>query len=118
MTLAGVSSTPVVRFYDIKYFATGKTDKMYCIILSHAVADYAIWKKFFDEDEPIHNEAGLDLLSISTNAEDPNIVNVMFATNDVKKAKDLINSSDLKKRMTESGVQSEPILTVLKTTKE
>lgn len=113
---AGVTSEPVYRYYDIKYRANRKTDKFYRLAVSHSVADYDNWKKAFDEDEPLRTEAGLELRAISTNADDPAIVNVMFATNDIDKAKNLINSDELKKKMSAAGVHSEPEFIVLKVT--
>ena len=112
----GVTSEPLYRYYDIKYRANRKTDKIYRLAISHTVVDYNNWKKAFDEDEPIRTEAGLELRAISTNADDPTIVNVMFATNDIDKAKNLINSDELKKKMSAAGVRSEPEFTVLKVT--
>ena len=109
---AGVISEPVYHYYDIKYRASGKTEKLYRLGVSHGVENYDRWKKIFDEDEPIRAEAGLELRAISTNADDTSIVNIMFATNDIDKAKDVINSEELKKRMTEAGVRSEPEFTV------
>ena len=113
---AGVTSPPVYRYFDIKYRASSKTDKVYRLGVTHAVVDYDRWKKAFDEDEPLRTEAGLELRAISTNAEEPSIVNVLFATNDIDKAKDLINSDELKRKMSEAGVRSEPEFTVLKVT--
>ena len=114
MRKEGVVSPPVFRYFDVKYRANGKTDKLYRLGVTHAVADYERWKKAFDEDEPIRAEAGLELRAISTNAEDPSIVNVMFATDDIDKAKNLINSDELKKKMSAEGVRSEPEFTVLR----
>ena len=110
----GVTSEPVYNFYDIKYRASGKTDKVYRLGVSHAVGDYEKWKKEFDADEPIRAEAGLELRAISTNADDPLMINVMFATDNIDKAKNLINSEELRKRMAEGGVRSEPVFTVLR----
>ncbi len=110
----GVISEPVYHYYDIKYRSSGPTEKLYRLGVSHAIENYERWKKIFDEDEPIRAEAGLELRAISTNADDPNMVNIMFATNDIDKAKEVINSEELKKRMTEAGVRSEPEFTVLK----
>jgi hypothetical protein len=110
----GVTSEPSFNYFDIKYQPSGKTDKKYRLGVSHPVKDYAQWKRVFDEDEKIRTEAGLELRAISTSADDPNMVHIMFATNDVDKAKDLIHSDDLKKRMAEGGVIGEPALTVYK----
>lgn len=110
----GVISEPVLSYYDIKYRASDKTEKVYRLGVNHAVANYEKWKKEFDLDEPIRMEAGLELRAISTNADDPLMVNVMFATDNIDKAKSLINSDELKKRMAEGGVKSEPVFTVLR----
>jgi hypothetical protein len=114
MAAAGVTSMPVYQFFDIKYRSSNQTGKAYRLGVSHKVINYDSWKKIFDEDEQIRADAGLELRAISTNADDPLMVNVMFATDDIAKAKDLINSDDLKKRMHKAGVRSEPVLTVLK----
>ncbi len=110
----GVTSEPVYAYYDMKYRASDKTDKLYRLGVTHKVADYERWKQEFDKEEPIRAEAGLELRAISTNADDPSIVNVMFATDDIDKAKNLINSDELKKRMDEAGVESKPSFTVFK----
>ncbi len=114
MNEAGVTSVPVYSFFDVKYRSSDATQKKYRLGVSHKVANYDNWKKVFDEHEGIRTEAGLELRAISTNADDPLYVNVMFATDDIAKAKDLINSDELKKRMQKGGVNSEPILTVFK----
>jgi hypothetical protein len=59
-------------------------------------------------------QAQLELRAISTNADDPLIINVMFATDDIEKAKNVINSGELKKRMKEAGVLTEPDLSVFR----
>lgn len=110
----GVTSEPVLSYFDIKYRASSKTEKTYRLGITHSVANYEKWKKEFDLDEPVRAEAGLELRAISTNADDPLMINVMFATDNIDRAKTLINSDELKKRMTEGGVKSEPILTVLR----
>ncbi len=114
MMEAGVTSIPVYQFYDIKYRSSDKTYKVYRLGVTHTVVNYDNWKKVFDEDEQIRADAGLELRAITTNSDDPLTVNVMFATDDIAKAKDLINSDELKKRMSQAGVRSGPVLTVLK----
>jgi hypothetical protein len=111
---AGVTSDPIYHYFDVKYRATTRTEKVYRLGVTHAVSNYETWRKAFDEDEPIHREAGLELRAISTNAGDPGMVNVLFATNDIDQAKNLINSEELRKKMSAAGVRSEPAFTVLK----
>lgn len=114
MSEAGVISVPVYTYFDIKFRSSDTTPKKYRLGVSHSVENYDKWKKVFDEHEGVRAEAGLELRAISTNADDPQYVNVMFATDDIAKAKDLIHSEELKKRMEKGGVKSEPILTVFK----
>ena len=109
----GVTSDPVYHYYDIKFRVTGKTEKIYRLGVSHEVENYDQWKKIFDEDEPIRSKANLELRAISLDADNPHMVNIMFATDDIDKAKEVINSDELRKRMQDAGVRSEPVFTVL-----
>ncbi len=114
MDRAGVTSEPQFRYYDIKFREPGPTPKIYRVAVSHEVEDYDKWKKVFDEDEPIRSKANLELRAISVDADDPHLVNIMFATDNIDKAKEVINSDELRRRMKEAGVVSEPLITVLK----
>ena len=114
----GVTSEPQLSFFDVKFRVPTKTDKVYRLGVTHEVANYDRWKKIFDEDENIRSKADLELRAISTNADNPNMVNIMFATDDIEKAKEVINSDELRKRMTEAGVRTEPIFAVFRVPKE
>ncbi len=109
----GVTSDPVYHYYDIKFRVSGKTEKTYRLGVSHEVENYDQWKKIFDEDEPIRSKANLELRAISLDADNQHMVNIMFATDDIDKAKEVINSDELRKRMQDAGVKSEPVFTVL-----
>lgn len=113
MKEAGVSSEPVITFFDIKYRAPGKSAKKYRISVNHEVADYDAWKKVFDADEPRRTEANLELRAISTDADNPKKVGIMFATEDPEKVKAMMSSDDLNAKMKEGGVVSEPVVVVL-----
>lgn len=114
----GVTSEPMVNFFDIKFRVTGPTTKLYRLGVTHEVDNYDKWKKIFDEDEHVRSKADLELRAISTNADNPNMVNIMFATNDIEKAKGVINSEELRKRMTEAGVKTEPAFAVFRVPEE
>lgn len=109
---AGVTSEPVFHYYDIKFRVAEKTDKKYRLGVSHEVDSYEKWRKVFDEDEPIRAKANLELRAISVDAGNDHMVNIMFATEDIDKAKGVINSDELRKRMQLAGVRSEPSFTV------
>ncbi|HRI78345.1 MAG TPA: hypothetical protein PLR06_02320 [Cyclobacteriaceae bacterium] len=113
MQEAGVTSDPVFHYYDVKFRVSGATEKIYRLGVSHEVENYERWKKVFDEDEPIRAKANLELRAISLDADNPNMVNIMFATDNIEKAKEVINSDELRKRMQDAGVRSEPVFTVL-----
>ena len=113
MLEAGVTSEPIFHYYDVKYRMTEATEKNYRLGVSHEVENYDRWKKVFDEDEPIRAKANLELRAISLDADNPRMVNIMFATDNIEKAKEVINSDELRKRMQDAGVRSEPMFTVL-----
>lgn len=114
MTDEGVISEPVLAYFDIKFRVTAPTEKKYRLGVSHEVNDYSHWKKIFDQDESIRMKANLELRAISTSADNPNMVNILFATDDIDKAKDVINSEELRKRMSEAGVRTEPVFAVFR----
>jgi hypothetical protein len=110
----GVTTEPQLAFFDIKFRVTTPTEKKYRLGVSHEVTNYEHWRKIFDEDEPIRAKANLELRAISTNADNPSMVNILFATDDIQKAKDVINSDELRRRMTEAGVRTEPVFAVFR----
>jgi hypothetical protein len=112
MREAGVKSEPVIKYYDIKWRAQGISDKKYRVMVSHEVKDYDAWKKVFDADESRRTESGLELRAISTDAGNPKMVNIMFATDDIETTTAMMGSDDLKAKMTEAGVTSEPTVAV------
>ncbi len=110
----GVTTYPILSYFDVKFRETTVTTKAYRLGVSHEVTDYDLWKKVFDSDQPIRSKANLELRAIVTNADNPLMVNILFATDDIDRAKDVINSEELKKRMKEAGVRSEPIFSVFR----
>jgi hypothetical protein len=113
MQEAGVSSEPVFMYFDMKYRNMEKSPKKYRVLVSHEVADYDAWKKVFDADAPRRAEASLELRALSTDADNPKMVYIMFATEDANQAKGMMDTDDLKAKMKEAGVISEPKVTVL-----
>lgn len=114
LEVEGVTTEPQLAFFDIKFRVTTPTEKKYRLGVSHEVSDYEHWKKIFDEDEPIRAKANLELRAISTNADNPLMVNILFATDDIQKAKEVINSDELRRRMNEAGVRTEPVFAVFR----
>lgn len=110
----GVTTEPTFAFFDVKFRVTTPTEKKYRLGVSHEVGDYTHWKKVFDEDEPVRSKADLELRAISTDADNPLMVNILFATDDIEKAKRVINSEELRRRMKEADVRTEPVFAVFR----
>jgi hypothetical protein len=86
---------------------------MAIVILNHRVKDFKIWKPFFDADRQRRTDAGLKELFVATRADDPNEVQIVFETNDVAKAQQMMESPDLHEIMEKAGVERIPTITVL-----
>jgi len=84
------------------------------LIIRHTVADYDVWKPFFDADSTNRNAAGLHLLGLSRGIENQNEVEMPFMINNVQKAKAFTTNPDLKEIMQKAGVTSEPSLLFIK----
>lgn len=110
----GVTTEPTISYFDVKLRIATPTEKQYRLGVSHEVDNYEHWKKVFDEDHPIRAKADLELRAISTSADNPSMVNIMFATDDIEKAKKVINSEELRKRMQQAGVRTEPVFAVFR----
>lgn len=77
---------------------------MSVIILSHRVNNYESWKKIYDEDLPRRNEAGLKEVTCGPKMGDPNLVYMVFKTDDLEKAQQMIENEELKEVMQKAGV--------------
>ena len=84
------------------------------LVIRHTVADYDVWKPFFDADSTNRNAAGLHLLGLSRGIENQNEVEMPFMINDVEKAKAFATNPDLKNVMQKAGVTSAPSMLFIK----
>ena len=78
------------------------------LFVKHQVANYDTWRPAYDGHLPKRTEAGLKEIGVYRDAKDPNTLLIAWAADDVNKAKTFINSPDLKARMKDAGVVSEP----------
>jgi hypothetical protein len=83
------------------------------IIIRHKVADFDRWKPVYDAHQTARENAGLKVLHLWCNEDDPNEVFILFEASDVDKAKELISSADLKESMQDAGVQGPPDIVFL-----
>src|ERR1035437_1486191 len=66
------------------------------VVIRHTVADYNVWKPFFDADSTNRNAAGLHLIGVARGIENPNDVEIPFRIDDVQKAKAFTTNPVLK----------------------
>ena len=78
------------------------------ILVRHKVQDYAKWKPGFDEHATTREANGSKGGLVFRNADDPNEVLVLLEWDDLEKARQFAQSSDLREKMQEVGVVDQP----------
>jgi hypothetical protein len=77
--------------------------------ISHHVKDFGVWMKAFDaEGDSARRANGLITRGIARNLDDSNTISILFEVSDITKAKARASSPELKKIMTDAGVDSPP----------
>ena len=84
------------------------------VIIKHTVADYNLWKPFFDADSTNRNEAGMHIIGLARGIENENEVEIPFMIDDVQKAKAFTTNPVLKEVMQKGGVTSGPSILFIK----
>ncbi len=77
-------------------------------VFRHKVADYAAWRKVFDDFLPTRREAGERSAIVLRTEGDPNEVTVVNSWDSVSAARAFISREDLKDAMVSAGVQGAP----------
>ena len=78
------------------------------MIIRHRVADYAAWRREFDDHRSARDAAGLNDLHVWRNIDDPDDLVLLFEATDVDSAREFVASPDLRDKMQEAGVQGMP----------
>jgi hypothetical protein len=78
------------------------------LLVRHKVADFSTWKAGYDSHSPARQKAGLKQEHLLRNIEDPNVVILLFEAEDIEKAREFANSSDLRETMQKVGVIDKP----------
>ena len=109
MKKAGVMSPPGLTFAE---FVSGNDNPVQYLdgmAISHHVKDFTTWMKAFDaEGDSARRANGLITRGIARNLNDSNTVSILFEVSDMAKAKARATSPELKKIMTDAGVDSPP----------
>jgi hypothetical protein len=88
------------------------------LIVAHHVKDFDAWLKAFDgEGKEARASYGLLDRGLARGVDDPNMVYVLFAVTDIAKAKARSSSPELKKLMTDAGVDGPPTVSFYKLVK-
>jgi len=83
------------------------------VLVHHKVSDFAQWKAGYDTHLPVRNEATLKEVKLIHGIDNLNEVVILFEVADVAKAKAFASSEDLKNKMKEFGVISQPEIVFL-----
>lgn len=111
MKKAGVTGPPEIDFAEVIRFDSAGLDQKNRVMIKHHVKDFDAWMKVYDGEGPDKRKGfGLQDRAIARGIDDPNTVYITFVINDMDKAKARMNSPELKKLMTDAGVDGPPAL--------
>lgn len=115
MKKAGVTGKPTMMMADIIRDDTTSIPQQERIMITHHVKDFDTWLKAYDAEGMAARSAdGLVDRGMARNVDDPNTVTVLFAVTDMAKARARVASPELKKIMTDGGVDGPPTITWFK----
>jgi hypothetical protein len=89
-------------------FPEQEAQNMNYVMIRHKVADFAKWKTGYDTHASARTAAGLKQVHLLTNLDNPNEVVLLFAADDLNKAKAFAASPDLREAMQKAGVSEQP----------
>ncbi len=84
------------------------------VIVRHSVRNFSEWKTGYDDHAPTRAAARLTEKHVLQDADDPNMVTLIFEAEDLKHAKEFSNSDDLREVMQKVGVLGKPDIYFLK----
>ena len=109
MQKAGVTAAPTISYLNVVRSDTTNIDQKERVMVAHHVKDFDTWLKVYDaEGKDTRAANGLIDRGLARGVDDPNMVYILFAISDMKKAKARFDSPELKKIMTDAGVDSKP----------
>ncbi len=110
MDNAGVAGPPNITYWDIQSSIGEDTEitSRYRLLITHEIEDYEKWRPLFDEDETNRAAAGMITLGVAKDKDNANMISIMFAFDDLDKAREFTASEELKTKMQEGGVVGEP----------
>ncbi len=111
MMKAGVTTLPGFTYAEFIRSNDNPIQFTDGLAISHHVKDFNAWLKAYDaEGDSSRRNSGLIERGIARNLQDSNTVSILFEVSDMAKAKARTASPELKKIMTDAGVDSPPTL--------
>ena len=115
MKKAGVTGAPTLAYVDMIRDDTTTIPQHERIYVVHHVKDFDTWLKAYDaEGKDVRAANGMLDRGMTRNIDDPNTVGILFAITDMAKLKARLASPELKKVMTDAGVDGPPQITFFK----
>lgn len=109
MQKGGIIGAPKITYLHAIRSDTSDVPQAERVSVTHHVKNFDTWLKAYDgEGKDTRAANGLTDRSLARGMEDSNMVNVSFVVTDMAKAKARVASADLKKLMTDAGVDSAP----------
>ena len=84
------------------------------VLIRHSVEDYPKWKAVFDAHKPERVNARVTDNQLFQDADDPNMVTILFDAEDMQRAKEFTHSDEVREIMQKAGVVSKPDIYFLK----
>jgi quinol monooxygenase YgiN len=111
MKASGVTGAPVISYVNVLRFDSASPNQNDRLMVKHHVKDFNAWLKVFDQEGRATRAGyGLQDRALSRDLDDSNLVYVTFVITDMAKAKARGNSPELKKLMTDAGVDGPPTM--------
>lgn len=109
MDSAGVSGPPAIAFANVVRNDTTDIPQNDRVMITHRVKDFDAWLTVYDnEGRSVRAANGMLDRALARDADDPNTVYIVFAITDKEKAMARMQSDELKKTMTDAGVEGAP----------
>jgi hypothetical protein len=85
-------------------------ETMSSIFIRHRVADFDVWKAAFDEHGAARRDHGLVDAGLLRDEDDANMVTIVLSTDNTGRAREFLESDNLRETMDGAGVVSQPEL--------
>jgi hypothetical protein len=111
---AGAYAQDAPKAPSAREVTKGKSlDAPVTVIVTHAVKEFASWKKVYDADAPNRKAMGFTVIGVYADAKDPNLVSIIGTFPSAGAAGAFMSSPKLKEAMENAGVVGKPDVKVL-----